>query len=452
MPGRGEDAGGRRAGGGDLLALGFGTTTAMWATGYVVRFPAVEAPPWLLLALLLAWLLAGGFAAGRLTRRGWRGGLAAGLLASALNLLILGSLLGGERPGTIVPSAVWWLPGSLLVGAVLGAAGGRLGAAGGDDRARDLLERQGTAAFAAVGAGATFLLVVAGGIVTSHEAGLAVVDWPNSYGYNMFLYPLARMTGGIYYEHVHRLLGSLVGLTTVVLAAHLWRVDRRRGLRWLAIAAVAAVIGQGVLGGLRVTGRFTASTSPAETEPSLALAVVHGVTGQLFLALMVALAVLSTRRWREGPPPRIRPAVGLDRGLARTLVALLVVQLVLGAVLRHVAGGLTVHITMAVFVILLAVLVSVRVWTEHEDSALLRRQANLLATLVALQLGLGIGALVATGVERAPGEPPPIDVVLTTAHQACGAALLATAVGLALWLQRLAAPGAGEPRAAAARA
>ena len=126
-----------------------------------------------------------------------------------------------------------------------------------------------TALFSKVGVAATFLLVVAGGLVTSNEAGLAVVDWPNSFGSNMFLFPLARMTGGIYYEHAHRLFGALVGLTTIVLAVRLWRYDNRGWLKRLSLVAVVLVIVQGSLGGLRVTGGFTMSTSEADMAPTL---------------------------------------------------------------------------------------------------------------------------------------------------------------------------------------
>jgi len=111
-----------RTGASDVLALGFGTATGMWALGYACRLPPAVVPSWLLLALLLVCLLAGGFVAGRCTRRGWRGGLYATLLAATLNLLILGSLLGGDQPNRVVPAALWWIPGSFCVAAVLGAA------------------------------------------------------------------------------------------------------------------------------------------------------------------------------------------------------------------------------------------------------------------------------------------------------------------------------------------
>ncbi len=210
--------------GAETLALGFGTSVAMWFVGYLCRMPPAAVPSWLLALLLLGCLAGGGFVAGRLGARGWRSGLAAGLLSSVVNLLILGSLLGGARADQVVPSALWWIPGSLLLGAGLASAGA---AAGARSRGSGVGAVNWTGALAGVAAAATLLQLLVGGLVTGEKAGLSVVDWPNSFGYNMFLYPLSRMTGGIYYEHAHRLFGSLVGLTTVVFAAHLLAAERR---------------------------------------------------------------------------------------------------------------------------------------------------------------------------------------------------------------------------------
>ena len=302
-----------------------------------------------------------------------------------------------------------------------------------------------TAAFATVAASATFCLLIVGGIVTGKEAGLAVTDWPNSFGHNMFLFPLSRMTGPVFFEHAHRLFGSLVGLTTLVLAIHLQRADNRKGVRRFALIALALVIVQGLLGGLRVTGHFTLSADPMQTAPSLLLAIIHGITGQLFFSAMVALAALTTPAWRTAPPPRIVPRAALDHGLSRLLLSLLIVQLVLGAVLRHLAGGLMVHVSFAVVVIVAAMIVGVRAWAIHDTLPIVPRLGKLLLILIGLQLALGVAALLVTG-DR-PNHPAPMlaDVIVTTAHQANGAFLLAVATLLVIWLGRLVrAPGGGS--------
>jgi len=435
--------------GSDLLALGFGITVTMWLVGYICRFPGVEAPGWLLMALLLAILALGGWVTGRYTARGPVGGLQVGLLVGVLNLLVLGSLLTDtEAPNRIVPSAAWWLPGSLLLAGALGALGAVLARprplpAGADAATGPPLARHGLPSFATVAAGATFLLLIAGGIVTGHEAGLAVTDWPNSYGYNMFLYPLSRMTGGIYYEHVHRLLGSLVGLTTLVLAVHLWRVDERPWLKRLGLVALLLVIAQGILGGLRVTGHFTLSDDPAVVRPNLALAIVHGVAGQLFFGLMVALAAFTTRRWREAPAPEARPGAGLDRKLAGWLLAGLVLQLILGALLRHAHVMLHAHITMAALVLGAGLVLGARLTLRCQDLPTLRRVGHALMHGLAIQFLVGFVALYARGLTEQLGRPHSLDVVITTVHQALGALILASAVLAVLWTRRLLRPATG---------
>src|SRR5574337_1974164 len=119
-------------------------------------------------------------------------------------------------------------------------------------------------------AAATLLLIFVGGLVTNTGAGLAVPDWPTTFGYNMFLYPWSQMVGGIFYEHSHRLIGSVVGLLTLTLAFVLWVKEPARLPRWLGVAAVGAVIVQGVLGGLRVILVSVGSE----------LALIHGLFAQ----------------------------------------------------------------------------------------------------------------------------------------------------------------------------
>ncbi len=423
----------RPVGHGDILALGFGTTVAMWGIGYVFRLPSLVAPAWLLVLAMLGCLFAGGYVAGCRTPRGWKGGLGVGLLASALNLLILGSVLSGEEPNRVVPTALLWIPGSLIVGALLGTVGGAAGSRAGRAAPLPKGDPYWLGLFARVGVVATFLLIVIGGVVTSQEAGLAVVDWPNSFGYNMFLYPLSKMSGGIYYEHAHRLFGSLVGLTTLVLAVHLWRYDRRGWIKGLGAAALALVIFQGILGGLRVTGRFTLSTSQEDVAPNLFLAVVHGVVGQVFFGLLVAVAAVASKTWIQGRGLELHRAAQTDRGLSGILVGLLVIQLVLGAIQRHLMRGLQIHITLGILVAVLAVACGVRAWGMYGNHPVLPRIGKWLLAAITVQVLLGLGALVVIGLYPPGGEVAPIQVLVTTAHQGVGAFLLACAVLLLVW-------------------
>jgi cytochrome c oxidase assembly protein subunit 15 len=419
---------------GETLALGFGISVAMWFLGYLCRMPPALAPSWLLGAGLLACLLAGGFLAGRLSSRGWRAGLAAGLLSSLVNLLILGSLLGGTRPNQVVPSAVWWLPGSLLLGAVMGSVGA---AVGHQTRREGATAPAWTWVLALVAATATLLQLLVGGMVTGSGAGLAVVDWPNSFGYNMFLYPLSRMTGGVYYEHAHRLFGTLVGLTTLVLAVHLLRVERRAWIKRLGLLALLVVIVQGILGGLRVTGTFTLSTSRAAMEPSITLAIVHGVLGPAFFALMVTLAVFVSPMWTGTRAPTPAAHARTEKMFGVLLTGAVLVQLVLGAIQRHLERGLLVHIAFAAVVLVLAVVFGARLWGIYREQPILQRLGQLLAVVVVLQVMLGILALFAVDARGQAALPAAWEVILTTLHQGGGSLLLGCTVVSALASRRL---------------
>src|SRR5215831_2845319 len=140
--------------------------------------------------------------------------------------------------------------------------------------------------YALLAAMATFPLLFVGGLVTSTGSALAVPDWPTTFGQNMFLYPWSRMVGGIFYEHSHRLLGALVGFLTMTLTLWLWFNDRRPLLRWLGGIALAAVMIQGALGGLRVV--LLQQT----------LAIVHACLAQAFFALLVSIALLTSPAWK----------------------------------------------------------------------------------------------------------------------------------------------------------
>jgi cytochrome c oxidase assembly protein subunit 15 len=409
-------------GAGDVLAIGFGTSVAMWAIGYLARLPVVLAPPALVLVLMLLALVAGGFLAGSRGPRGVRGGAYGGALTGLLNLLVLGSFLStADRPNALVPNAALWFPGSIVFSSLLCACGAWWGA-----RRRPGGEPPNwTAILARVAVAATFLLLVAGGLVTSNKAGLAVVDWPRSYGYNMFLYPFSRMTGGIYYEHAHRLLGALVGLTTVTLAVHLARVETRASVKRAAYAAVALVIVQGIMGGLRVT------------EKSIGLAVAHGVTAQVFLSLLVAIAVVSGTTWRSDRAPHPSPRARADRRIASIAVGALLVQIVLGAIQRHLAMGLMLHIVSAFVVAALTIAAGARAWGFYPQEPILKRAGLAVVHATATQLALGFCAWIARGAWTSGALSVEWKVVVTTLHQGTGALLLAATVTLRLWLTRL---------------
>src|SRR6266478_5767450 len=143
--------------------------------------------------------------------------------------------------------------------------------------------------FAALVAASTAVLIFAGGLVTSTGSGLSVPDWPNTYGWFMFAFPLEKMVGGILYEHGHRLIASTVGFFTIILAAWLWMSEPRRWMKWLGVAALGAVIAQGVLGGLTVMFFLPAPISTA-----------HAGLAEIFFCMTVAIALFTSPRWIDG--------------------------------------------------------------------------------------------------------------------------------------------------------
>ena len=189
--------------------------------------------------------------------------------------------------------------------------------------------------FACVLSVATLFLVALGGVVTTKGVGMAVPDWPTTYGENMFLFPPSKWIGGIFYEHSHRLVASVVGMLTIVLAVWLWLKESRAWLRWLGLIAFFGVVFQGVLGGMRVV--FDAHGWGTE------LGVFHAIFAQLFFLLICSIALFTSGWWDR----RVRQEFGPGEAAALrnifTLTTLLIlVQLVFGATMRHQHAGLAV--------------------------------------------------------------------------------------------------------------
>ncbi len=293
---------------------------------------------------------------------------------------------------------------------------------------------------------ATGLLLVAGGLVTSTGSGLAVPDWPLSFG--RFFPP---MVGGVLYEHGHRLVAASVGLLTVAQAIWFLRRERRAWVRRLAILAVPAVIAQGLLGGATVLLRLPTAVS-----------VAHACLAQAFFCLTVALA-LSTSRGLVSPAPRPLPADGVPPlwGLGAAATLLVYVQLVLGAVVRHTGAGLAIPDVPLAFGRLVPPLISfeIAIHFAHRVGALvvaaavawtaarvLRRHRGRpdLARPARLALGL-VGAQILFGALTVATR---LAVLPATAHVVVGALLLASCLVLTLRGARARAAAAGSVEAA----
>lgn len=277
----------------------------------------------------------------------------------------------------------------------------------------------------------TVLLIAAGGMVTSTDSGLSVPDWPTTYGWNMFTFPVSQWVGGIRYEHSHRLIASTVGFLTIVLAIWTWRVEPRRWVRRLGFLALAAVIVQGILGGITVLLYLPPAVS-----------IGHAGLAQLFFCLTVTLAVVTGPGWRYAVQPVEDPIL---RKIALATSALIYAQILIGATMRHNDAGLAIpdfplafgHVLppawntkvaihfahrVGAFVVTLFVLATAsHVFYHHRRRLELARPAFVLLMLLSMQVTLGAFVVWSS-----------MDPVINTAHVVNGALVLGTSVVLTL--------------------
>jgi len=397
---------------------------------------------------MIAVMVVAGFIVGR-ALQSTRVAIGAGGVTSLLNLLVLGGVLssGDESPGNWL--GLWCL-GFVATGLALGGLGGWWAMRKRHSSPTRLLDLDWL--FAATACSATFLLVIIGGVVTSEEAGLAVPDWPTSFESNMFLYPLSKMISqsDVYYEHTHRLFGSLVGLTVLALTGDSWLAGQRRWLAKVISLALLLVLFQGLLGGMRVEqADLNAGTVPEwkerakETFDALGLTadrlrVFHGVLGQVFLGFLVAIAAFSSRTWRDAVNSAGHRLSAGDRSLSIAFITCILIQLLLGAVTRHVSRDpfVLIHLVFAFVVAGAGLMVAVRRLSVPGQIASLRRNSGAIATLIIVQLTLGFSAFVLTA-----GDESTLSTLVATAHQALGALILSLAVLDLVWVSRLIAVG-----------
>jgi cytochrome c oxidase assembly protein subunit 15 len=285
----------------------------------------------------------------------------------------------------------------------------------------------------------TVFLLLAGSLVTSTGSGLAVPDWPTTYGWNMFTFPPSKWVGGIFYEHGHRLIASTVGLLTIILAGWLWVGERRRWMRTLGITALAAVILQGLLGGLTVMFFLPAPVS-----------IAHAGLAEVFFCLTVSIALFTSKGW-------LNASRVVDdrtfRTLATTTTGIIYAQILIGAAMRHTEAGLAipdfplmfgglvpdrwsaaigVHFAHRVGALVVTTAIGAtcwHLWRHHRSNGELIRPSLALASLLLVQVTLG-GLTV---LSRR-------DVWINSSHLVCGALILATSLVLTLrsWRTRVA--------------
>jgi heme a synthase len=294
--------------------------------------------------------------------------------------------------------------------------------------------------FALLVAASTAILIFAGGMVTSTGSGLSVPDWPNTYGWFMFSFPIEKWVGGIFYEHSHRLIASTVGFLIVVLAVWLWRAEPRAWVRRLGYLALAAVITQGILGGITVLFFLPKPIS-----------ISHAGLAQLVFCMTATIALVTSPGWRRGYAGTSAALAG-DRILQKIAVAttaLVYVQIIVGATMRHNDAGLAIpdfpwafgqivppawtpqiaihyaHRVGAAIVSVFVLATAAHVFAHHGRRAELSRPALLLLTLLVMQITLG--ALIILS-----GKDP----LINSLHVVTGGLVLVTSLVLTLRIHR----------------
>jgi heme a synthase len=302
--------------------------------------------------------------------------------------------------------------------------------------------------FALLVAASTALLIFAGGLVTSTGSGLSVPDWPTTYGWFMLTFPLEKMVGGIFYEHSHRLIASGVGMMIVALAIWLWKAESRAWVRRLGYLALAAVVTQGILGGITVLFFLPDAVS-----------IAHAGLAQLVFCLTVSIALFTSPGWKRACADR-DPLGPLDdaalRGVAAATTALIYIQIIAGATMRHTGAGLAIpdfpwafgrlippvwngpiaihfaHRVGALVVTALVIATVGHVLYHHRSRRELTRPSLLLLVLVAIQITLG-ALTVLTGKHY----------VINSLHVVTGAMVLGTSLVLTLRAYRSRLIGGG---------
>ena len=291
---------------------------------------------------------------------------------------------------------------------------------------------------------ATFPLIWIGGLVTTVDAGMAVEDWPTTFGYPLLFYPLVKWLYGpadVFIEHGHRLYASGIGMLTIAAMIVTCVCDTRRWVKVLSVVALATVIGQGLLGGLRVI------------EDEVLLAKIHGCVGPVFFAICAAWATVTSKRWQNrGELVESRFAAAIQR-LALFTTVLAYVQLVLGAQLRHMPltmtpaafrSALVFHLFVAAILSLHIVALAVLAWWPQRQDRWVRWPSTLLAVLLSSQLLLGAGTWITKyGYPQWLADPfgwagytvlaqGPAQVVITTTHVAIGSLILVVSLAVTL--------------------
>ena len=433
------------------MTVGFWAAITMWLVWYPLHLPGLQLSPSItgpILLLVMIAMIARG--SKRLGSKALIVGLVASVTCTAINLLLLGNTLTEKDPVTgeigLRENAPQIAGGFFLVSIAAGVIAGFIGMALAKKAPHHELENQPNwlMRFAIAAVAALVPLVAIGGAVTSAGAGMAVPDWPGTYGQNMFLYPITLMEQAvdsrIFLEHTHRLFGTLVGLTVLVLAVFTFVSRSSKFSKTLATAVFLAVCLQGYFGAIRVE------------EISPAFGLLHGIFGQVILGATVVLAASFSSGWQDKLLVSSQAIAGTRKWMFLAVGALLI-QLSMAAAFRHFESShaLFTHIGFSLVALSAAVILAfnlMKVDRESGGSPIFKKLGMFMLHGVSLQMLLGIVALVLLPEDAGESRVVMYDeletaegvsvahVLFATAHQALGASLLACSILAAAWTFR----------------
>lgn len=448
------------------LVFGFGTAVSMWVAFFITHLPSLNIPAQVGFGLFVLLMSGGAFLAARAQAQtsGWLAGLLASLVGALVNVLLLGSFIVKQPPtndpASTIPASgasglntdsLLALGGFILACAVLGVIAGAIGGKGAA-RAHNhgSTPRFWLSRFAIVTAVSFLPLLLIGGLVTTTGSGMSVRGWPDSFGANMFLYPLSLMTGhqAVFLEHSHRLFGTLVGLTCIVLTTWVLLAKVGSAIASRTVGLLILVCIQGALGGFRVT------------ENSLLLSMLHGIAGQLTFAAAVMVMVLLLPAYHSAGKALPHADDRKRKALATALLHSTILQLIMGAAYRHLRHAdspganhaLWGHIAFSLIVVTTGLLAATfarsRSGAQPHDRMIRNLGVGVIAC-VSLQFVLGWIAFYFVHTGDSKGNIPlpeqlataqalrPAEVIFRTIHQGNGAILLGLATMLILMTKQV---------------
>jgi cytochrome c oxidase assembly protein subunit 15 len=439
------------------VVYGFGAASALWTVWFVTHIPWTGLSPAVQTALsLAAWLLAmiyGGYRLCSSFARAIKIGAMSGVVTSLASVFMLGAKIVPSNENE-KPAVLLMVGGFVGLGVAIGVVGSALGAAisaarsgGRSDSAGGRSEPDWHASFALVMIAWAAPLLFVGGLVTSTNSGMAVPDWPNTYGANMFLYPLGSAPADVFLEHSHRLFAWMLGVTALVNFFWTLRTETRRWVMWWSLLIGLAILSQALLGGVRVL-----KGSSVSAEDNRWWSMAHGIGSQLVFALIVAFAVYVTPLYKHAGPAPVEQGARRLRGLSTGALHSTFLQMIFGAMYRHTrsAHALWSHAGFAIVVMVLTIIsgflslrqrkLSLENVSAAGPSTAVQRTLGTAGTwqlvTVSIQFILGwvIFAVGGTALTAAnPGE-----ALLRTLHQANGALLVAVTTVVVVLSRRIA--------------